>query len=55
MMRSALQILHELTQAYTEREVGLHFAHLRPAHMKLFQLVGIAPLVSPGLPFSGSI
>lgn len=41
----ALQILHELTQAYSERGVGLHFAHLRPSHMKIFELVGISQIV----------
>lgn len=42
---SAIHILYELTKAYSERGVGLHFAHLRASQSKLFQLVGIADLV----------
>ena len=42
----AVSILQELTNAYTESGVGVHFAHLRPAHMSLFELVGIAEQVS---------
>jgi hypothetical protein len=42
----AVQILKELTKAYTESGVGVHFAHLRPAHMSLFELVGIVEQVS---------
>ena len=42
---SAIQIIDELSKAYTERGVGLHFAHLRPAQVRLFQLVGITDLV----------
>ena len=45
-MTRAIQIIDELTKAYVERGVGLHFAHLRTAQMKLFELVGIAELVS---------
>lgn len=32
--------------AYKESGVGVHFAHLRPAHLTLFELVGITDLVS---------
>jgi len=46
LMPRAVSILQELTQAYTESGVGVHFAHLRPAHMSLFELVGIAEQVS---------
>lgn len=46
LMRRAVSILQELTKAYTESGVGVHFAHLRPAHMSLFELVGIAEQVS---------
>lgn len=42
---SALQILQELTQAYTERGVGVHYAHLKSAQMKMFALAGITDLV----------
>lgn len=42
----AVQILQELTVAYKESGVGVHFAHLRPAHLALFELVGITDLVS---------
>jgi MFS superfamily sulfate permease-like transporter len=44
---SAVSILQELTKAYTESGVGVHFAHLRPAHMSLFELVGITEQASP--------
>lgn len=43
---SALQILYELTKSYIENGVGVHFAHLRPAHVDAFKLVGIADMVS---------
>ena len=43
---SAVQILHEFTQAYTERGVGIHFAHLKPSHTDKFKIVGITDLVS---------
>ena len=46
LMSSAVSILQELTKAYTESGVGVHFAHLRPAHMSLFELVGITEQVS---------
>jgi hypothetical protein len=42
----ALQILYELTKSYSERGVGLHFVHLRPAHVTMFQFVGITNIVS---------
>ena len=45
LIYSAIQIIDELSKAYTERGVGLHFAHLRPAQVRLFQLVGITDLV----------
>ncbi|KAK4689920.1 hypothetical protein P7C73_g207, partial [Tremellales sp. Uapishka_1] len=44
---SAVQILYELTKAYEERGVGLHFAHLRPAQLDMFGLVGINSLLGP--------
>lgn len=43
---SAVQILYDLTKAYSERGVGLHFAHLRESQMERFKLVGISDLVS---------
>ena len=46
LISSAVSILQELTKAYTESGVGVHFAHLRPAHMSLFELVGITEQVS---------
>jgi len=46
LIYSAVSILQELTKAYTESGVGVHFAHLRPAHMSLFELVGITEQVS---------
>ncbi len=45
---SALQILFELTKSYIENGVGVHFAHLRPAHVDAFKLVGIADMVGRG-------
>ncbi|KAK8861653.1 hypothetical protein IAR55_002476 [Kwoniella newhampshirensis] len=44
---SATQILYELTKSYDERGVGVHFAHLRPSQIKLFQIVGITDLLGP--------
>ncbi|WWD16428.1 hypothetical protein CI109_100854 [Kwoniella shandongensis] len=44
---SATQILYELTKSYNERGVGVHFAHLRPGHIKSFQIVGITQLLGP--------
>ncbi|KAL7424649.1 hypothetical protein Q5752_000333 [Cryptotrichosporon argae] len=38
---SATQILYELVKAYTERGVGIYFAHLHAAHRRLFEIVGI--------------
>jgi hypothetical protein len=43
----ALQILYELTKSYSERGVGLHFVHLHPAHLTMFQFVGITDIVRP--------
>ncbi|KIR25137.1 endoplasmic reticulum protein [Cryptococcus deuterogattii LA55] len=44
---SATQILYELTKAYHERGVGVHFAHLRPGQMKAFGIAGITDIVGP--------
>jgi len=43
---SALQILSELVTSYHERGVGIYFAHLKPAQLEKFKLVGIPELVS---------
>ncbi|KAE8539601.1 hypothetical protein D1P53_003535 [Cryptococcus gattii VGV] len=42
---SATQILYELTKAYHERGVGVHFAHLRPGQVKAFGIAGITDIV----------
>ncbi|KAI9632716.1 sulfate transporter family-domain-containing protein [Dioszegia hungarica] len=47
MDASALQILYELTKSYSERGVGLHFVHLHPAHLTMFQFVGITDIYGP--------
>lgn len=44
---SATQILYELTKAYHERGVGVHFAHLRPGQVKAFGIAGITDIVGP--------
>ncbi|EJT52932.1 endoplasmic reticulum protein [Trichosporon asahii var. asahii CBS 2479] len=44
---SALQILNELVRAYEQRGVGIYFAHLRPAQLDLFHIVGIPELLGP--------
>ncbi|ORY29822.1 sulfate transporter family-domain-containing protein [Naematelia encephala] len=44
---SAIQILYELTKSYTERGVGVHFAHLRPTTLDKFRIVGITELIGP--------
>ena len=43
---SAVHILYELTKSYSERGVGVHFAHLRPKHVDIFRIVGITEIVS---------
>ncbi|RXK40370.1 endoplasmic reticulum protein [Tremella mesenterica] len=44
---SATQILLELTSAYVERGVGVHFAHLRTSQMHKFEVAGITDLLGP--------
>ncbi|TYJ55804.1 hypothetical protein B9479_003456 [Cryptococcus floricola] len=44
---SAMQILYELTKAYDERGVGVHFAHLGPEQMKSFEIAGITGILGP--------
>ena len=39
-------ILYELVTAYTERAVGVHFAHLKPRHVDHFRIAGITDIVS---------
>ena len=43
---SAVHILHEITIAYNERGVGVHFVHLHPNQVEMFQICGITDLVS---------
>lgn len=47
----AIQILYELSKAYQERGTGVHFAHLREAHYRLFEIAGISDLVSLRISF----
>ncbi|WVQ93512.1 hypothetical protein IAU59_000586 [Kwoniella sp. CBS 9459] len=44
---SAIQILFELTRAYHERGVGVHFASIRLNHIDRFRIVGLTDLLGP--------
>ncbi|WVW80234.1 hypothetical protein I302_102212 [Kwoniella bestiolae CBS 10118] len=44
---SAIQILYELSRAYHERGVGVHFASIKPGQIERFKIVGLTELLGP--------